>query len=447
MDGPSASCVSCAPFVYRNRVDSWIGRLFSTLVLLGIVAAAGFYLYMNNDLRSSLLRKGSKAVGTRVEDVLFFPTFDPRDKHSDREDIALVPVARGLQQPTDIAFLPPPLDAMVVLEQVGRVTRVNMKTGAGARWLDLETQHGAPEQGLLGVAIHPNFLENGRMFFNYTADEGGKTFSFVSEYLVPDPKHALEETPSFVKHIMKVEQPYSNHNGGCTRFGPDGMLYIGWGDGGAGGDPEGHGQNGKDLLGSIVRIDVNSEDAPLAYHIPADNPFLNREDVAPETYVIGVRNPWRFSWDLDGRLVVADVGQNDWEEVGLALPGENLGWNTVEGKTCFGGPHCETKGLRQPFWVYGRDQGVSVTGGEVLLAEAPAALAGSYIFGDYSSGRLWALEVPESPNADATSPIYLGAWPLHPSTFGRDHVGQVYVADHQRGIVYRFAEKPPSVVP
>lgn len=440
MGGPAYA--ASVAFVYRRGVGAWLKGLFLTLLVCGGIAAGVAYVYMGNGLRQELLQQSSKSLGEHAERLLFFPAFDPRDKITARIEVALTPVARGLVRPTDIVFLEAPNEAMIVVEQVGRVTRVDLETGARARWLDVDVQHAGNEQGLLAIAIHPKFAENGRFFLNYTAIENGKDFSFVSEYRTPNAADAFAETPVFVKHMMKVEQPYANHNGGCTRFGPDGMLYVGWGDGGAGGDPQGHGQNGKTWLGSILRIDVDAEEPPLLYRVPADNPLRDREDVAPETFVTGVRNPWRFTWDPLGRMVVADVGQNDWEEVGYALPGENLGWNTMEGQVCFGSPDCETKGLRVPFFVYGRSEGMSVTGGLVSISDKPAALRGLYVFGDYQSGRLWALPLPADPSAMAKAPGFLGAWPLHPSTFGRDPSGRLYVADHTRGIVFRFDEKP-----
>ncbi len=428
--------------MYREAWGAWLRAIIGVVVLAGLIVAGAAYVYLGSAMRGRVLQSSTKSLGDRVEKVLFFPAFDPRDRFTPRIEVALTPVARGLTQPTDIAFLPPPHEAMVVIEQPGRVTRVDLKSGTGARWLDVEVQHSGPEQGMLGIAIHPKFGENGRLFLNYTADEEGKTYSFVSEYRAPEPDKPFGETPFFVKHIIKLEQPYTNHNGGCTRFGPDGMLYIGWGDGGSGSDPQGHGQNGKTWLGSILRIDIDAEEPPLAYRIPADNPLRNNEKMAPETFAIGVRNPWRFSWDAAGRMVVADVGQDDWEEVGFAFPGDNLGWNTMEGQVCFSGPDCDTSHLRVPFHVYGRADGNSVTGGFVSQASVPAALRGLYVFGDYGSGRLWALALPKDPTAKKATRAVLGEWPIHPSAFGRDSTGRLYVADHARGIVFRFDEKP-----
>ena len=242
---------------------------------------------------------------------------------------------------------------------------------------------------------------------------------------------------------MRLAQPFVNHDGGCLRFGPDGMLYIGWGDGGAGGDTLNEGQNGANWLGSMLRIDVDAMGADAGedgtpYGIPADNPFLGRKDVLPETFAIGLRNPWRFTFAPDGRLVVADVGQDAWEEVGFAVAGDNLGWKIMEGRSCFKADHCDQAGLRLPFHVYGRAEGGSVTGGEVALSSGP--LQDLYVFGDYLSGRLWALRLPADVSGTASS-IALGEWPIHPSTFGRDPRGRVYVADHSRGILYRIVPK------
>jgi glucose/arabinose dehydrogenase len=437
--------------VYRARVGRWIIRFFSIVGFFTLLAAGGFYVYRESELREKVLRKAERRVGPRIDEVLFFPYFDPQDEVTPRIHVTLTPVARGLTLPTDIQFLPTPQNDMVVLEQVGRVTRVDVQTGARSRWLDIEVIQEGEEQGLLGIAFHPRFGETGRMFVNYTAREAGDTYSFVSEYRVPNPKKALEETPSLVKHLLRVRQPFVNHNGGGMQFGPDGMLYVGFGDGGSGGDPAGHGQNGKTLLGSILRLDVDSltgGDAGAAqalYAIPKDNPFIGREDVVPEAFVIGVRNPWRFSFDPKGRMVVADVGQNLWEEVGFAMAGDNLGWNLLEGRVCYRSPDCDTKGMRMPLLVYGRDEGQSITGGYVSLAPEPAALRGLYVYGDYVSGKLWALALPLDENAQAEPrPAELGTWPMHPSTFGRDATGRLYVADHKRGVIYRFDPKSPG---
>jgi len=426
----------------------WFGRVFVTLVIVGLLGVAGAVIYRDSALRADLLKRGSQRFGTRVERVLFFPSFDANDERGPKLKIVLKAVARGLKQPTDMVFLPEPFTSLVVLEQAGRVTLIDPKTGVSARWLDLEVVHDAPEQGLLGLAMHPAFERNGRLFLSYTALEAGETHSFVSEYRVPDPTKSLEETPFLVQHVMRLKQPQANHNGGCIRFGPDGMLYVGWGDGGGHGDPEGEGQNGTHWLGSILRVDVSSDaegDAGAAakapYRIPTDNPFRDRKDVAPETFVIGVRNPWRFSWDSRGRMIVADVGQDEWEEVGFALPGENLGWNAMEGRACFGVPDCDEKAFRQPFLVYPHKLGRSVTGGLVSEAEEPEELLGLYVYADYESGRLWAVKLPDDDKAQASAPISLGAWPLRPSTFTRDRKGRLYVADHGRGVVFRLDPK------
>ncbi len=425
-------------------MSSWFGRLFVTIVILGSLGVAGTVIYRDTALRADLLMRGTKRFGTRVERVLFFASFDPMEERSPKLKVVLKAVARGLNHPTDMAFLPEPFTSLVVIEQTGRVTLIDLKTGASARWLDLEVEHEGPEQGLLGLALHPAFAQNGRLFLSYTALDGGEVVSFVSEYRVPDPAKSVEETPFFVQHVMRLKQPQANHNGGCVRFGPDGMLYVGWGDGGGHGDPEGESQKGANWLGSILRVDVNGAPesdagtAKAAYRIPADNPFRDSPDVAPETFVIGVRNPWRFSWDARGRMIVADVGEDDWEEVGFALPGENLGWNTMEGLTCFGAPDCETAGFRQPFVVYPHTLGRSVTGGLVSQAKEPAELLGLYLYGDYATGRMWAVKLPDDDHGLASIPISLGAWPMRPSTFTQDRKGRVYVADHARGVVFRL---------
>ncbi len=417
--------------------------LFWLLPLALVLAcyAAWFWVARNAGLRAKILRDAGSENEPALESVLFFPSPDvPADIPID-----LIPVVRGLELPTEVVFLPGQPDVALVLEQPGRVVIVQLEKGPPRRWFSVHVDDTFYEKGLLGLAFHPRFLENGRMFLNYTVHEAKEDFSLVTEWHASDPKDPLQAPATFVREILRLKQPFPNHDGGCLRFGPDGMLYIGFGDGGSGGDPLNEGQTGTNWLGSMLRIDVDQgsdADAGVgarAYGIPPDNPFLGRSDVLPETFAIGLRNPWRYTFAPNGRLVVADVGQNTWEEIGYALPGDNLGWRIMEGRACFEPKDCDQKGLRLPFHVYGREDGGSITGGELVLAKGP--LEGLYVFGDYLSGRLWALELPEELEAQV-KPSSLGEWPIHPSTFARDPAGRLYVADHQRGILFRLEPKP-----
>jgi glucose/arabinose dehydrogenase len=413
-------------------------------LFVGLSLVLGALVYAQVGARERQLAQGvlidaGEQLGLRGERKKLRPSFAKTDVLP-HLSIDLEHVASGFTRPTDLAFTGGKNPAMLVLEQNGLLSVADLRTGKRARWFTVEVEDEGNEQGLLGVALHPNFADNGRFFLNYTRARGEEVLSFVSEYRCGHPAQPFADPPKHVHSLLQLVQPFSNHNGGSLVFGPDGMLYIGFGDGGSGGDPYNHGQNRKSWLGSILRIDIDGQAPPLRYRIPADNPFVSQADYAPEAFAIGVRNPWRISFDPKGRLIVADVGQNEWEEVGYALSGDNLGWAIMEGKTCFRKKECDSRGLRLPFLVYDREQGISVTGGYVVTSKDAGALQGLYLYGDYGSGRIWAAELPE-PAKDSSRVFTTGAWPINPSTFGRDPAGNVYVADHQRGDIYRIVAK------
>ena len=293
------------------------------------------------------------------------------------------------------------------------------------------------EMGLLGLAFHPEFEKNGRLFLNYNPADGEKR-TVVAEWVLSEPDKGGRATER--RRVLEVAQPYPNHNAGQLAFGPDGYLYIGLGDGGWRADPEGHGQNRSTLLGSILRIDVDSEERP--YAIPPDNPFVALADVRKEIWAYGARNPWRYSFDPHGRLVVADVGQDSYEEIDLVSAGDNLGWNIREATHCFEPKtDCPTRDLVDPVHEYGRALGQSVTGGYVYTGEAIPELVGKYVFADFTSGRMWSLELPgpHLASQDLVEARLLGQWSMLIATFGRDHAGELYVADYGGGGVYRLA--------
>ena len=297
------------------------------------------------------------------------------------------------------------------------------------------------EQGLLGLAFHPKFEDNGRFFVNHIVDVDGEQRTRVTEF-------AGLEAPGSGRTVIEIPQPYANHNGGQVAFGPDGMLYVGMGDGGWRDDPKGHGQNGATLLGSMLRIDVDGRDDGLGYAVPPDNPWVGQAGVAPEAWAIGLRNPWRYSFTPDGRLLVADVGQNTYEEVNLVSAGDNLGWKVREGRSCFppgDGADCPTPvegGLQDPIYVYDHDEGASITGGFVYTGPSIPALQGRYVFGDFVSGRLWAIPVPAEAVPPSPPPVEaaaLGRFPVLVSTFAQGPDGELYLADFKDGTVYRLA--------
>jgi glucose/arabinose dehydrogenase len=293
--------------------------------------------------------------------------------------------------------------------------------------------------GLLGLAYHPKFQENGKLYVFFTIREGGQLYDRVEEWAVP-PGGDLRTTPPVkVKTIIETKDPAGNHNGGQIRFGPDGFLYIGFGDGGGGGDTYNNGQNLMTILGDMARIDVDRQESGKNYAIPADNPYVGRSDALPEIYASGLRNPWRWSFTPEGQLVLADVGQNAYEEVDIIEKGGNYGWNLREGRHQYRAG-VVPPGVIDPIYEYGRSEGYSVTGGHVYSGNDLPALNGKYVFGDYS-GRIWAIDLPDRnvPGAPLQAATALGKWPVGISTFGRDPAGNVLVADHQGGTIYKMS--------
>lgn len=297
------------------------------------------------------------------------------------------------------------------------------------------------EEGLLGFAFHPDFKTNGQVFAYYTTASEDHT-SVISRFTVSkDNKNVAD--PESEEVIMKIAQPFWNHNGGTIVFGPDGFLYIGLGDGGSANDPSGNGQNLTTLLGSIMRIDVDNTQEGLKYAIPEDNPFINKTIPArkgkklkarPEIYAYGIRNVWRMAFDREtGTLWAADVGQNLWEEINIIAKGGNYGWNIREATHWFrpDGRDTSMENLIDPVWEYHHDIGKSITGGSVYRGSQVPALAGKYVYGDYVTGLLWALEhdgsrtVANYSLTGITSPDGENV-KLPIMTFGEDQGGEIY---------------------
>jgi len=295
------------------------------------------------------------------------------------------------------------------------------------------------EEGLLGLAFHPQYRENGEFFIYYTSTEAPH-LSKISRFRVSpdDPDRA---DAKFEEEILRIEQPFWNHNGGTICFGPDGYLYIGLGDGGSANDPEGNGQNLKSLLGSILRIDVDRQDGDRNYAIPADNPFVGRKDARGEIWAYGLRNVWRMAFDPQtGSLWAADVGQNLWEEIDLIVRGGNYGWRNFEGTHPFGADLPPDDGNAiPPIWEYDHAVGKSITGGLVYRGRRLPQLAGAYLYGDYVTGKLWALRYDEARRQVLSNDAFAGDLSTVIS-YGADAEGEVYllrVAADGRGI-YRF---------
>ncbi|TWT49369.1 Soluble aldose sugar dehydrogenase YliI precursor [Rubripirellula amarantea] len=304
---------------------------------------------------------------------------------------------------------------------------------------------GANEQGLLGLAFHPDYKNNGRFFVYYSHLDDKK--SVISEFKVSanDPNVA---DPDSEKVILEIPQPFKNHNGGSIEFGPDGMLYVGLGDGGSRNDPFGNGQNLKTMLGSILRIDVDHPADGKAYGIPKDNPFVGRDDALGEIFAYGVRNPWRIAFDKEtGTLWAGEVGQELWEEVIVVRKGGNYGWSVREGSHPFGNGEtvAGTSDPLEPIWEYDHQIGKSITGGRVYRSDRESKLAGKYIYADYVTGTVWALTYDAAAER-ATSNEQVIAESVPVLSFGQDQNGEVYLLTNSpRGeSIYRFESVSPK---
>jgi glucose/arabinose dehydrogenase len=353
----------------------------------------------------------------------------------------LQPIATGLNSPVYVAHAGDGSGAIYILEQAGRILRMAPDAAEPALFLDIQDRVvSGGEMGLLSVAFHPRFAENGRFFVNYTTKKDNQLWTIVSEYRLQGGVAGREE-----RTIIAIQQPFSNHNGGQLQFGPDGYLYIGMGDGGAAGDPFGHGQNLDTLLGKMLRLDVDNAAEGSAYAAPKDNPFVAK-DGADEIWAYGLRNPWRFSFDrASGRLFTADVGQNHLEEVDIIVRGGNYGWNVLEASRCFPPTKlsCRRDGMVMPIAEYGRSEGISVTGGYVYRGAALPALNGAYVFGDFGSGAIWTLR--EGPEGEWARDLLLES-PQPISSFGEDEAGEIYVVGYE-GTVFRLAPAAPLPPP
>lgn len=349
--------------------------------------------------------------------------------------LAVEEVVAGLQSPVHLTA-PPGDDRLFVLEQGGRIRVVRNGSLLPTPFLDLTDRVGSAgsEQGLLGLAFHPEYATTGHLFVNYT-DLNGDTR--VERYTVTADPDAAD--PASARSILQVEQPFSNHNGGLVVFGPDGMLYVGLGDGGGAGDPRGNGQDPGTLLGSILRLDVDGGD-PFA--IPADNPFVEDPDARDEIWAWGLRNPWRFAFDESaGVLYIADVGQNAFEEVNAESAdagGLNYGWNVMEGAHCFDPPSgCDQTGLTPPVLEYENGPGgtCSVTGGFVYRGDRIPGIRGHYFYSDFCAGFLRSFRLEDGEAVDRRE------WEVgdlgQVTSFGVDAAGELYILSAD-GRVFRL---------
>jgi len=324
-------------------------------------------------------------------------------------------------------------DFLFVVEQDGviRIFDNDPAPSQSTVFLDIRNKvsRSGNEKGLLGLAFAPNYKTSGYFYVYYSSGTSPHN-SIVARY-TRKTSNERQADPTSEQIVLSVTQPYSNHNGGQIAFGPDGYLYIGLGDGGSGGDPLGHGQDRKTLLGSILRIDVST----LPYTIPSDNPFKgNTSGFKEEIWAWGLRNPWRFSFDTQtGKLYAADVGQNAQEEIDIIAKGKNYGWNIMEGPDCYSPPTgCNKTGLEQPVYSYAPNGGSrSITGGYVYHSTSVPSLQGKYIYADYIEGYIWALS-PDSTSTQLLNTSY------NISSFGQGPHGEVYILAFNDKL-YRFS--------
>ncbi len=391
-------------------------------------------------LKRSAVKAYPQAYEAQGDPTVMAPVLSGPDEARRVVAIALTQVAGGFTQPTAAEFVPGEPTTLWVLEKTGALkwTAVDGAASGTLASLDVTT---SSEQGLLGLAFHPRFADTRRFVLHYTTRKAGVDVSRVELWEASGESMRMTGVEP-VRVVLELAQPYANHNGGHVAFGPDGYLYVGFGDGGFRDDPGLNGQNGATWLGAMLRVDVDAPVAGRGYAVPDDNPFIDTAGFAPEVWAIGLRNPWRYAFDPKGRLLVADVGQDLYEEVDVVAAGDNLGWNVREGRHCFAPKQgCATQGLVEPIFEYGRAEGQSVTGGVVSLSTRVPALAGRYVFGDFVSGRLWALPLPDG--VQAVEPVALGKWPILPSHFARDAAGEVYVVDFGAGRVLRVDAQGP----
>jgi glucose/arabinose dehydrogenase len=351
----------------------------------------------------------------------------------------LVEVASGFNRPLLLTNAGDGSGRLFVVEQSGKIWVLNSTTGVNSVFLDVSNLISPAalgsdytERGLLGLAFSPDYATNGIFFIDYTDQSGN---SVLARYHVSadDPNKA---DPASATQLLYVQQPYANHNGGNLVFGPDGYLYVGFGDGGSAGDPQGNGQNPGTLLGTILRLDVNVADG---YAVPPSNPFVGSSTTRPEIWAWGLRNPWRFSFDrTTGDLYIADVGQNAWEEVDFqpasSTGGQNYGWNAYEGTHVYSGQP-PASDVVMPILEYDHGGGrCSITGGYVYRGEQIPGLQGYYFYGDWCSGTIWAAQRDSAGNWSTAVSLQSGR---QISSFGEDEAGELYLIDYG-GSVLRF---------
>jgi glucose/arabinose dehydrogenase len=355
----------------------------------------------------------------------------------DPSTFAWNPTVKGLSHPVVLTSAGDGSGRIFVVEKIGRIRILQSGVLLSQPFLDIHAKILATggEQGLLGLAFHPDYVHNGQFFVNYTSRKNGATI--IARYQVSGDANVAN--PASENILIRQSQPYANHNGGQMAFGPDGYLYIGLGDGGSAGDPRHNGQSLRNLLGKILRIDVN---VPTGYTIPPGNPFTGSRQ-RPEIWAYGLRNPWRFSFDsVTGDLYIGDVGQNKWEEVDF-LPtgspgGANFGWNFREGTHPFSSRPPAGTILTAPVIEYSHKQGCAIIGGFVYHGQALPEFQGIYFYGDFCTGTIWG-SIHSAAGVWLTHPLFHFSGLL--GSFGVDEAGELYALDYAGGSISRLERK------
>lgn len=365
-------------------------------------------------------------------------------KLSSATPLTLQLIDSGYTNPLLVTSPPGDSTRLFVMERVGRIWLIKNGIRQVKTFLNVSSiiTTAGSEQGLLGLAFHPNYAANGKFYINYTNTAGDtRVVQYVRSSTNPDTANNLA-----VATLLSVDQPYSNHNGGHLAFGPDGYLYVGLGDGGSGGDPDENGQDPLALLGKMLRLDVERHPLP-----PVDNPYVGHADTLDLIWAIGLRNPWRFNFDRgNGDLYIADVGQNMWEEINFqpsASAGkENYGWDDMEGAHCYEpSSGCNQSGKTMPIHEYSHSNGCSITGGFVYRGCAIPDLQGTYFYADYCNGRIWTLVMSggvATNHLERTAE--LGSSGINVSSFGEDAKGELYICSYGNGRIYKIV---PNGVP
>ncbi|HYM19395.1 MAG TPA: PQQ-dependent sugar dehydrogenase [Candidatus Kapabacteria bacterium] len=368
--------------------------------------------------------------------------------------INVYPNLQSFNSATEVQGMTDGSNRILVLEKEGKLWIFdNSPTVTSARlFIDLTNivSHDACEGGLLGCTLHPNFANNRYVYLNYTTGVSPQWYSHIVRYQVSaSPNDTI--IPSTAYEILTIVQPSGrcNHKGGCLRFGPDGYLYASFGDGGSGGDPDRNGQNKRMLLGKILRLNVDATEDTLHYAIPSTNPFFgNDSGFRQEIYAYGLRNPWKYSFDVPtGRLWAGDVGQDLWEEVDIIESGKNYGWNVMEGFHCYNAGTCDSTGMTPPILDYGHSTGNKcIIGGFVYHGMKMPELRGQYIYGDYVSGRVWALDYSNPAQPINKMLIDVASPRIAISSFGVDPNGEILVSAYgANGHILRLASSHVGV--